>query len=138
MFSPRTFDRPADERPDWLASVPFLVVHLLPLAALWTGATAFDWILCAALYFLRMFCITAGYHRYFSHRAFRTSRAMQLALAFGGCTAAQKGPLWWAAHHRHHHRFSDQPEDVHSPKQGFWWSHIGWITVPQRYEATRV
>ncbi len=129
--------RPADERVDWLTSIPFFVVHLLPLAALWTGATLFDWILCAALYAARMFCITAGYHRYFSHRAFRTSRAMQLALAFGGGTAAQKGALWWAAHHRHHHRFSDQAEDVHSPRVGFWWSHAGWILC-RKYDETRL
>jgi stearoyl-CoA desaturase (delta-9 desaturase) len=107
----------------------------MPLAALWTGATAFDWILCAALYFLRLFCITAGYHRYFSHRAFRTSRAMQFVLAFGGAMAAQKGALWWAAHHRVHHRFSDQPGDVHSPKQGFWWSHVGWILCRKNDET---
>jgi stearoyl-CoA desaturase (delta-9 desaturase) len=129
-------DRPADERLVWLTSTPFFLVHLMPLAALWTGATAFDWILCAALYFLRLFFITAGYHRYFSHRAFRTSRAMQFVLAFGGAMAAQKGALWWAAHHRVHHRLSDQPGDVHSPKQGFWWSHVGWILC-RKHEETR-
>ncbi len=129
--------RPADERPEAWASVPFLLVHLAPLGALWTGVTAFDLALCAALYALRMFFITAGYHRYFSHRAYRTSRAFQLVLAFGGGTAAQKGALWWAAHHRHHHRYSDQPEDVHSPKKGFWWSHVGWILC-RKYKETRL
>jgi stearoyl-CoA desaturase (delta-9 desaturase) len=85
-----------------------------------------------------MFAITAGYHRYFSHRAYRTSRAFQLALAVLGASAAQKGPLWWAAHHRDHHRHSDRPEDVHSPVQrGFWWSHVGWI-LARRYDATKV
>jgi stearoyl-CoA desaturase (delta-9 desaturase) len=128
--------RPADERINWLTSVPFFAVHLLPFAALWTGATPFDWVLCAALYGLRMFCITAGYHRYFAHRAYRTSRVMQFLLAFGGGMAAQKGALWWAAHHRQHHRFSDQPEDVHSPKQGFWWSHAGWILC-RKYDESR-
>ena len=93
--------RSADETINWATSTPFILVHLLPLAALWTGATAFDWALCAALYALRMFFITAGYHRYFSHRAFRTSRVMQFVFAFGGGMAAQKGALWWAAHHRH-------------------------------------
>jgi stearoyl-CoA desaturase (delta-9 desaturase) len=132
-----TTHRPADERIHWLTSTPFFLVHLLPLAALWTGVTTFDLVLCASLYALRMFFITAGYHRYFSHRAFRTSRAMQFALAFGGGTAAQKGALWWAAHHRHHHRYSDQPEDVHSPRKGFWWSHVGWILC-RKYDATQL
>ncbi|MDP7571226.1 MAG: fatty acid desaturase, partial [Myxococcota bacterium] len=129
------YERPADERVEWLTSVPFFAVHLLPLAALWTGVTLFDWILCAALVFVRMFFITAGYHRYFAHRAFRTGRVMQFLLAFGGGMAVQKGALWWAAHHRHHHVYSDQPEDIHSPMKGFWWSHVGWILC-RKYEAT--
>jgi len=129
------YDRAPDERVNWLRSTPFILVHLLPLAAVWTGVTSFDVALCAVLFALKMFFVTAGYHRYFSHRAFKTSRAMQFLLAFGGGIAAQKGALWWAAHHRHHHRFSDQPEDIHSPMKGFWWSHIGWITC-DRYNDT--
>jgi stearoyl-CoA desaturase (delta-9 desaturase) len=84
-------------------------------------------VLLAVNYWMRMFFITAGYHRYFSHRAFKTSRAFQLVLAFGGSSAAQKGPLWWAGNHRMHHRYSDTPRDHHSPRKGFWWSHVGWI-----------
>ncbi len=135
--SPNSPGDAANERMDRVTSLPFFAVHLLPLAALWTGATAFDWALCAALYVLRMFFVTAGYHRYFAHRAFRTSRAMQFLLAFGGGMAAQKGALWWAAHHRHHHRFSDEAEDVHSPKKGLWWSHAGWILC-RKYDETRL
>lgn len=131
----RRYNRAPDERVNWLRSTPFILVHLLPLAAVWTGVTSFDIGLCAVLFALKMFFVTAGYHRYFSHRAFKTSRAMQFLLAFGGGVAAQKGALWWAAHHRHHHRFSDQPEDIHSPMKGFWWSHIGWITC-DRYNDT--
>ena len=67
------------------------------------------------LYYLRMFGLTAGYHRYFSHKSYRTSRLFQFVLAWIGASAVQKGPLWWAAHHRHHHRFSDTEDDVHSP-----------------------
>jgi stearoyl-CoA desaturase (delta-9 desaturase) len=132
----RKYTRSPEERIDWIQSTPFLLVHLAPLAALATGVTAFDIALCAALYFVRMFFITAGYHRYFAHRAFGMGRVMQFAMAFGGGTAAQKGALWWAAHHRHHHRYSDQPEDIHSPMKGFWWSHVGWITC-RKYDATR-
>jgi stearoyl-CoA desaturase (delta-9 desaturase) len=83
--------------------------------------------LAVLLYFVRMFAITGVYHRYFAHRSYRTSRAMQLFLAFVGTTATQKGPLWWAATHRVHHRHSDTERDVHSPaRRGFWWSHAGW------------
>jgi len=86
------------------------------------------------LYFIRMFAITAFYHRYFSHRTFRTSRFMQCLFAILGNTALQRGALWWAAVHRHHHNHSDQEEDVHSPSQsGFLWSHIGWITSQRNY-----
>ena len=86
-----------------------------------------DWVLCAVLYVTRMFCITAGYHRYFSHRSYRMGRVAQFLMAFGGTTAVQKGPLWWAGHHRIHHRYTDLDDDVHSPRDGFWWSHVGWI-----------
>ncbi len=131
------YPRPADERVNWVTSTPFFLVHLAPLAAIWTGVTTFDLLLCVSLYLVRMFFITAGYHRYFSHRAFRTSRVMQFLMAFGGGMAAQKGALWWAAHHRHHHRHSDQPDDVHSPMKGFWWSHVGWILC-RKYDETRL
>ena len=75
--------------------------------------------------------MTAGYHRYFSHRSFKTSRWFQFVLALGAQSAAQKGVLWWASHHRWHHKYSDMPEDVHSARRrGFWYSHIGWILGP--------
>jgi stearoyl-CoA desaturase (delta-9 desaturase) len=75
-----------------------------------------------------MFGITGGYHRYFSHRSYKTSRFFQFCLAWLGCSALQKGPLWWASHHRNHHRFSDTPDDPHSPlAKSFWWAHVGWI-----------
>jgi stearoyl-CoA desaturase (delta-9 desaturase) len=120
-------DRSPDERVNWVTSIPFILIHLLCLTAIFTGVTTKALILCAVLYFGRMWFITAGYHRYFSHRSYRTNRVFQFVLAFGGSSAAQKGPLWWAANHRHHHRYSDTEEDVHSPLKGFWWSHVGWI-----------
>jgi len=125
------------DRIAWASSLPFLAIHGLAVATPFVAPFAWKWAaVAAASYALRMFAITAGYHRYFSHRAFRTSRAFQLVLAVLGATATQKGPLWWAAHHRDHHRFSDTPRDIHSPVQrGFWWSHVGWILV-RRYDAT--
>lgn len=120
-------ERSPDEKLNWITSLGFFAIHALALGALVTGVTAKALVLCVVLYFGRMWFITAGYHRYFAHRSYKTSRAFQLVLAFGGSSAAQKGPLWWASHHRNHHRFSDTEADLHSPLKGFWWSHVGWI-----------
>ena len=91
----------------------------------------------SACYFVRMVVVTAAYHRYFSHRAFKTSRAFQFLLALGAQSSAQKGVLWWAAHHRHHHKHSDTEDDIHSARRsGFWHSHIGWILV-RDWDETR-
>lgn len=119
------------------ATIFFLFMHLLPLCALFTHVTRFDWFLCVALYLVRMFFVTAGYHRYFAHNTYKTSRLFQFLLAFFAQTSAQKGALWWAANHKLHHKYSDTPEDPHSMKlYGFWYSHIGWITGPE-YDETR-
>jgi len=111
----------------WADCIPIALVHLVPFLAFLTGVPWWNWVLMGALYVVRMFFITAGYHRYFAHRSFRTSRVMQFIFAFGGGTAVQKGPLWWAGNHRMHHRYADTDRDAHSPIKGFWWSHIGWI-----------
>ena len=112
----------------YLSVAPFVLVHLGCVAAIWTGVSWTALALCAGLYWLRMFGVTAGYHRYFSHRAFATSRPFQLVLAILAQSSAQKSVLWWAAKHRHHHLHSDRPEDVHSPaREGFLYSHVGWI-----------
>jgi stearoyl-CoA desaturase (delta-9 desaturase) len=126
----------AKERSVSIKSVPFILMHLVCFTAIITGVSYKAIALCAAMYLIRMFALTAGYHRYFSHRSYSTSRAFQFLLAVLGCTAAQKGPLWWAAHHRQHHRYTDSEGDVHSPRQnGFWWAHIGWV-LSTRYEPT--
>ena len=110
------------------STIAFILVHLVCLAAIWTGITWQSIALCAALYWLRIFFIGAGYHRYFSHRAFATSRAFQLVLAVGAQSTTQKSVLWWATQHRHHHLHSDTERDLHSPRQkGFLYSHVGWI-----------
>ena len=114
----------------------FWLAHLACLAAFFTGVTWSAVAVCLALFWLRMFSVTAGYHRYFSHRSYKTSRTFQFILALAGTLAVQKGVLWWAANHRNHHKYSDQPEDLHSPRQrGFWWAHVGWILAPD-YEGT--
>jgi stearoyl-CoA desaturase (delta-9 desaturase) len=113
-------------------TVLFWSVHVAALAGVlhlglsWGGVA-----LAVGSYFVRMFVVTAAYHRYFSHRAFKTSRVFQFILAFGAQTAAQKGVIWWASHHRWHHKHSDTGQDVHSAKlRGFWYSHLGWIMRP--------
>ena len=119
-----------------ISAVVFATVHLMCLFIFVTGVSWVAVAVCMALYFIRMFAITGGYHRYFSHRSYKTGRVFQFVMAFVGASAAQKGPLWWAAHHRHHHRHSDKPEDLHSPIiSGLWWSHVGWVLSPQHLET---
>ena len=108
--------------------LPLLAAHLGCLLVLVTGVSTTALVVCFTLYVVRMFGITAGFHRYFSHRSYKTSRVFQFVLALLGTAAAQKGPLWWAAHHRDHHAHSDTEHDVHSPGvHGWWWSHMGWL-----------
>ena len=121
----------------WLKASPFFAIQVAAVAGIfWFGWSWSGALLAVALYYVRMFGVTGAYHRYFSHRTYRTSRVFQFLLALLAMTSVQKGVLWWASHHRTHHRNSDQPNDVHSVLQdGFWWSHVGWI-VSRRYDAT--
>ncbi|MCC6575643.1 MAG: acyl-CoA desaturase [Planctomycetes bacterium] len=112
---------------NWLSAVPFTLFHLVPFFALLTGVHWSAWIVMGGLFYIRRWFISAGFHRYFSHRAYKMNRVMQFLMALGGTTAVQQGPLFWASLHRHHHRYSDQPGDAHSPKDGVFWSHIGWV-----------
>jgi len=110
------------------SAIPFVLAHLACFAAFWTGVTYQAVVICLVLYWLRIFAIGAGYHRYFSHRAYRTGRVFQFVLAFFSQSSAQKSVLWWAAKHRHHHLHSDSEIDIHSPRhKGFIYSHLGWI-----------
>ena len=118
------------------ACLGFILMHLLCLLVFWQGIS----VAAVATFFLtfltRTFALTGGFHRYFSHRSFRTGRLFQFILGFVGTAAMQRGPLWWAAHHRHHHAYSDTEHDIHSPvTRGFWWSHMGWI-MSNRYGET--
>jgi len=117
-------------------TIPFVAVHVACLGAVWTGVSAWSLVLCAVLYLVRSLAVTAGYHRYFSHRSYRTSRAFQVLLAFLCETTAQEGVLWWAAKHREHHRSADTDADPHSPVQrGFWFAHVGWIFSRSKWRA---
>jgi len=126
---------------DFGSTIPFVALHA---AVLLIFTVPFSWQMLAWLggsYFLRMFGVTAGYHRYFSHRTFKLNRFWQFCLAFLAQTSMQKGALWWAAHHRDHHLYSDRKEDLHSPvHEGFWWSHLGWILSDEydHYDPKRI
>src|SRR5271154_441431 len=125
-----------DERIDWLRTLPFIALHLGCLGVIWVGVSGFAVATAVALYAVRMFALTGFYHRYFSHQAFRTSRTLQFIFAAIGATCVQRGPLWWAAHHRNHHRFADSGRDPHSPLlRGFLWSHLGWFLTPRGFRT---
>jgi stearoyl-CoA desaturase (Delta-9 desaturase) len=124
------------EEMDWKGAIPFLLVHVVGILAFMTGVSWAAIAMCIFMYYARMFAITGAYHRYFSHRTYKTSRFFQFILALWGTSAGQQGPLWWAAHHRHHHKYSDTEQDVHSPiLRGLWWSHVGWI-LSKKYNPT--
>ncbi len=118
-------------------AIPFVLVHLGCLAAIWTGVTVEAVVLGVALYWVRIFAIGAGYHRYFSHRAYSTSRVFRFVIAVLAQSTAQKSILWWAAKHRHHHLHSDTEDDVHSPvRKGFLYSHVGWVFDRKHHDKT--
>jgi stearoyl-CoA desaturase (delta-9 desaturase) len=130
---PEAADVTAD-RIDWLRILPFIALHVGCLGVLACGVSGIALAVCGGLYLLRMFAVTAFYHRYFAHRAFRTSRLLQFVFAFLGNTAAQRGPLWWASHHRKHHKHADTERDAHSPvQQGLVWSHMLWFTTRRNF-----
>ncbi len=130
-------DHKAD-RIDWLRVLPFIGMHLACLGIFFVSFSWFAVSVAVFLYLLRMFAITGFYHRYFSHRAFKTSRTVQFVFALIGASSVQRGPIWWAAHHRNHHRHSDQVEDLHSPvTQGFWMSHVGWFLTKRGFKTDK-
>lgn len=123
---------------DWWRVLPFVALHIALLSLIVVGWSPFAVLFAGFMYVLRMFAITGFYHRYFAHKTFQTSRVGQFIFALIGATAVQRGPLWWAAHHRSHHVHADQPHDVHSPHQhGFLWSHLGWFLSHANF-ATQV
>ena len=123
------------DRVEWTRILPFIGMHLACLGVIWVGWSPVAVLVAVLAYFVRMFAITGFYHRYFSHRSFKTSRLGQFIFGVIGATAVQRGPVWWAAHHRHHHAYSDRPGDVHSPAQhGFLRSHMGWFLTARGFQ----
>ena len=129
-------DEARADRIDWLRAAPFIAMHIACIAVIWVGVSPVALIVAGLLYAIRMFAITGFYHRYFSHRTFSTSRTVQFIFAFIGASCVQRGPLWWAAHHRNHHRHADTEHDPHSPSiYGFLWSHVGWFLTPRNFQT---
>ncbi|MGD9584770.1 MAG: acyl-CoA desaturase [Lysobacterales bacterium] len=129
-------DQRRDDRIDWLRGAPFVAMHVALLGVIWVGVSPIALGVAVALYALRMFAITAFYHRYFAHRTFKTSRVVQFLFALIGVASAQRGPLWWAAHHREHHRHADTQGDPHSPSvSGLLWSHVGWFLTRRHFRT---
>lgn len=125
-----------DDRIDWLRVLPFIGMHLACCCVVRVGFSWLAFWVAVALYAVRMFALTGFYHRYFSHKAFKTSRVLQFVFAAIGASCVQRGPLWWAAHHRHHHRHADTVEDLHSPLQhGFLRSHVGWFLTAHAFRT---
>jgi len=136
-FDTSAVDLPGQNRAkriDWLRTLPFVAMHVACLAVFWVGWSPVAIAAAAFLYLLRMFAITGFYHRYFSHRSFKTSRMVQFIFALIGAASAQRGPAWWAAHHRHHHATTEREDDPHSPvRHGLWWSHTGWFLSREHF-----
>jgi len=139
-----TTDRQEFTEPDgWLTRTHLVSrsvywgIHAAALLVFYVGAPLEAVLLCVATYAIRVFGITGGYHRYFAHKSYKTSRVFQFVLAWIACSATQKGPLWWAGTHRRHHRYADKPGDPHSPREGFYYAHQGWV-FDNRWEGTPV
>ncbi|EPG37818.1 acyl-CoA desaturase [Acinetobacter colistiniresistens] len=126
-----------DTQVQWLRIIPFILLHIACLAVFWVGVSWFAIIFMIIFYLVRMFAITAFFHRYLSHKTFQTSRPVQFIFLLIGTMSAQRGPLWWAAHHRYHHHFTDTEQDPHSSLHGFWYSHVGWFLNEQNFSTRK-
>ena len=116
------------KRFDWVNVVYFGVVHAIAATAFWH----FSWtglvLVLAGWWLTGSIGICLTYHRLLTHRGFRVSKPVEYLLTVCGMLASEGGAITWVAMHRMHHTLSDREgKDLHTPKDGFWWSHIGWI-----------
>jgi stearoyl-CoA desaturase (delta-9 desaturase) len=114
-----------------------VLVHLGALLVFWVGVSWAAFIAFAVGTTVHMFCLTAVLHRYFSHRAFKTSRWFQFLMGVVATTAGQHDPIYWAVIHRRHHRYAGTEHDPHSREAyGMFWAHVGWLLGERHPEAT--
>ncbi len=127
-------DKHQDQPINWLVVVVFGAFHIGAVASLFM----FSWqALCVAviLYWVAgSLGIGMGYHRLLTHRGYKTPKPVEYFLSLCGTLAVEGGPANWVVTHRIHHRFSDQDGDPHSPRDGGWWAHMGWILVGRAQE----
>jgi fatty-acid desaturase len=118
---------PRREKPNFITSIVLIVLHVGAIAALFM----FSWralAVTAALYWMTIgWGISLGYHRLHTHRSYQCPRLLEYFFAFCGAMTLEGGPIFWVATHRIHHQKSDQAGDPHSPRDGAWWAHVGWI-----------
>ncbi len=118
---------PRHDKPNFFTSAVLAVLHIGAIAALFM----FSWkalIVTAALYWITIgFGISLGYHRLHTHRSFQVPLGLEYLFAVFGALTLEGGPIFWVATHRIHHQKSDQAGDPHSPRDGAWWAHVGWI-----------
>jgi stearoyl-CoA desaturase (delta-9 desaturase) len=123
---------------NWVTIVVLTLLHIGAVAALFF----FNWKAFGAAVFLYWVAtglgISMGYHRLHTHRSYQVPRALEYFFAICGTLTLEGGPIFWTAVHRIHHQKSDQPGDPHSPRDGAWWSHVGWILVGEtKHNNTR-
>lgn len=135
-WAPRTF-----VKRDWKVLLFIGALHLISLAVPFTMTAANIKLMVLWYIITGMIGITMSYHRMLSHRAFKVPKPLEYLFAYCGALAGQGDPITWVAEHRHHHKYCDTIDDVHSPKEGFWWSHAGWLINNQvtdpRVELTK-
>ena len=127
------------QRVNWLVTIILALVHTGAVAALFL----FNWRAFASAVLLVWiatgFGISLGYHRLHTHRSYKVPRLLEYFFAVCGTVTLEGGPIFWVAVHRIHHQKSDQPGDPHSPREGAWWSHMGWILFGEaKHNNTRL
>lgn len=117
------------EKLNWTVALVMVFFHLGAIAALFL----FDWQRLATAVFLYWLAtglgISMGYHRLHTHRSYKVPLALEYFFALCGTLTLEGGPIFWVATHRIHHQNSDQPGDPHSPRDGAWWAHAGWLLL---------
>ena len=126
-MSSEIFEISQHKRLNWTTTIAMTLFHLGAIAALFV----FSWRNLAVAVFLYWVAtglgISLGYHRLHTHRSYKTPRLLEYFLAICGSLTLEGGPITWVATHRIHHQKSDHDGDPHSPREGMWWAHVGWI-----------